>query len=501
MKNSLLRRFFWCLTLLACCAAGNDGGNVMSSIYNGTANNVNYPAKLNILGSTLANPSVVTTTTPHGLITGDYVHIQNSAGNFAINGLWPVTVPFGSTTTFSVPVSAATAGTANTGTVQPITFGTSYTIPSDGDAEAAASVNTALQTLGDRTAALLYGTSMYKLAILAPNVKAVDPLTGGTWASVTTSSTAWQVIPATGTSTPVVTLPYKVDGILPGDLIDVEFQSSYTYAENATTTTNISGPIVPIAGYLSSESVFALGTQPFTLEKYVVGTDAVPLDLPNLPQGSTLNSVSVYFSVTNGHIGGLPAVYPSLAIYRVPLSRTYATVTKSALSTTAQQFFPGDALYASGDQLVMTYTCNQNNVIDKTQYVYYVSLVDESGTNAEAGNIYLGIQANVSTVAETTDAAVEFSLGYSIVDYPISPTMAKIPGSGVMMPASATSGTVKIHATYQVPFTPSYDTQEKGSLYIQPAVTCSDGVSCTVALLGNVVLNVSVLRSTGILGD
>jgi hypothetical protein len=64
-----------------------------------------------IASSTNANPTVVTTTTVHGLVAGDVVEIQGHPGNTNANGVWVVTtVP--STTTFQIPIGANAAGTA-----------------------------------------------------------------------------------------------------------------------------------------------------------------------------------------------------------------------------------------------------------------------------------------------------------------------------------------------------------------------------------------------------
>lgn len=65
-----------------------------------------------ISGNTLANPSVVTTTTDHGLKTGMYVTISGSNSTPSINGLWRVTVL--TATTFSIPVNVTVAGSAGT---------------------------------------------------------------------------------------------------------------------------------------------------------------------------------------------------------------------------------------------------------------------------------------------------------------------------------------------------------------------------------------------------
>lgn len=59
--------------------------------------------------NTAANPTVVTTSTPHGLVSGDEIAIAFSNSIPPISGTYTVT--FLSTTTFSVPVNVATAGT------------------------------------------------------------------------------------------------------------------------------------------------------------------------------------------------------------------------------------------------------------------------------------------------------------------------------------------------------------------------------------------------------
>jgi len=66
-----------------------------------------------IVSNTLANPSVVTTATPHRLVTGQTVFIAGViTSNPTINGERVVTVI--SPTTFSVPVNVTTAGTGGT---------------------------------------------------------------------------------------------------------------------------------------------------------------------------------------------------------------------------------------------------------------------------------------------------------------------------------------------------------------------------------------------------
>jgi len=74
--------------------------------------NVGVVTPKTISGNTIANPTVVTTSAPHGLETGDHVTISGSNSTPTLNGSRVVTVI--SATTFSVPVNVTVAGTAGT---------------------------------------------------------------------------------------------------------------------------------------------------------------------------------------------------------------------------------------------------------------------------------------------------------------------------------------------------------------------------------------------------
>jgi hypothetical protein len=66
-----------------------------------------------ITSSSVANPSVITTTVPHGLTTGDTVLISGHTGSTpSINGEQTATVT--STTTFTIPVNVTVGGTGGT---------------------------------------------------------------------------------------------------------------------------------------------------------------------------------------------------------------------------------------------------------------------------------------------------------------------------------------------------------------------------------------------------
>ena len=144
----------------------------------------------------------------------------------------------------------------------------------------------------------------------------------------------------------------------------------------------------------------------------------------------------------------------------------------------------------------LTFTANQNNVIDNTQYIYVASISDEYGGSAEPGNLYVGMDCNVTTATPSADNAIELSIGYSIVDDPQSPSFVKILGSGQIAPPPATVGG---QSFFPVNLRGVAQAGAEGSLYIQPGITSDQTV--IAALYGNVTMEVYVWRSTGIVGD
>lgn len=108
----------------------------MSSTYSGY--------KIAISAGTNAIPCAITTSTPHGRTTGDLVLLS---GTGFVDGEWTVTVTGAST--FTINNTTFPGGSFATGFVY--FFPPSYTIPGDGDAPTAASVNVAFQAAGDRT--------------------------------------------------------------------------------------------------------------------------------------------------------------------------------------------------------------------------------------------------------------------------------------------------------------------------------------------------------------
>jgi hypothetical protein len=125
-----------------------------------------------------------------------------------------------------------------------------------------------------------------------------------------------------------------------------------------------------------------------------------PLVLPTAWNGATISSVACAFSVTS-HTA-LPNVYPSLSVSRAPIGVAGGFALQT-LSTTDPQSFPTPANVTAwvdgGNTQQLTYTCNQNSVVDTTQYVYYVGITDENGGGAVSGNLYFGLLVNYTGVA------------------------------------------------------------------------------------------------------
>jgi hypothetical protein len=93
--------------------------SVLTSFVNAVASDptsaLNWYNPLLISSSTNANPIVVTTSSAHGLSTGNFVEIVGHLVNTNANGNWVVTVV--SSTTFSIPAPGNGVGSA-TGTAQ-----------------------------------------------------------------------------------------------------------------------------------------------------------------------------------------------------------------------------------------------------------------------------------------------------------------------------------------------------------------------------------------------
>jgi hypothetical protein len=140
----------------------------MSQQENGIASNVKNSLlpHVNIVSTTDANPIVCQTNVPHGMNDGDPFSISGHTVNVNANGVWELAIGgVIDATHFAIPTPGSSAGNGGaTGRVNPLPLGSTFSIPNDGDADVAASVNVAFDTTADRTTFLGTTTGLYKLA-------------------------------------------------------------------------------------------------------------------------------------------------------------------------------------------------------------------------------------------------------------------------------------------------------------------------------------------------
>lgn len=214
----------------------------MPSTYNGEPGNISFPSTLAISSSTNASPIVVTTATAHGLTTGDRAVVRQHATNNAANGTWTVTVTGANTIELDGSTGNGVGGA--TGTVAPLIYGASTTLPSDGDARNAASVNVPIGTTLDRSTAVLAVQPPYFLAgriIIVPNVSFDNVSTQWATATGTVSSAPGQEaftfsgMPSLSpmavklsdgclTGVQLSAFPFGVDGFQAGDVARLRFK-------------------------------------------------------------------------------------------------------------------------------------------------------------------------------------------------------------------------------------------------------------------------------------
>jgi len=147
-----------------------------------------------ISANTLANPTVVTTSTAHGLTTGDTVQISGSNSTPPLSGNYPVIVS--DTTHFSVPVNCSVAGTA--GTVQTpavVTTATNHGL-STGGYTILAGTNATTPAVNGVWQVCVHDTTHYAIPAF--------PTGAGTTAGTGSNPATWTFAqPSTSTFTPV----------------------------------------------------------------------------------------------------------------------------------------------------------------------------------------------------------------------------------------------------------------------------------------------------------
>ena len=155
----------------------------------------------------------------------------------------------------------------------------------------------------------------------------------------------------------------------------------------------------------SGTGTFAItydGSSIFGVKSLTAANGSFDFILPHGHSGATLNSVDVWFYASSGHVA-LPAGQPSLAVQRSSAWTQYDPVVAGVYLSTSviqQNAAPTLASY-NGKIQKMTYVCNQNNVLDYSQYHYLVTVYDEGSTNALPGNNYVKVVMNFSNITDT----------------------------------------------------------------------------------------------------
>jgi len=164
----------------------------MSTTYNanGTIPAVTQPTTWAIDSSTNTTPIVVSVGAAlHGFATGDTVEIT-AHDQTAANGLWVITVV--TTSTFSLDGSTPSGVGTATGIVQDYAINPLITIPSDGDAASASSVNPAFEGIFNAVPFLYQRTGAYRVYDSQAVAVAGNPLAIAAWsATATIPSSLW----------------------------------------------------------------------------------------------------------------------------------------------------------------------------------------------------------------------------------------------------------------------------------------------------------------------
>lgn len=160
------------------------------------------------------------------------------------------------------------------------------------------------------------------------------------------------------------------------------------------------GNIPDFVPMTSSQSAFG-GTTGTSLVTAVASTSNpyayyVPLR-GFLHNGATLTSATLYLQGASGHANVPTGTnLPSFGLMRwAPLTGTLVWLAAG----NSPSFDTTGTLSAYKALHSWSFACNQDNVIDRSQYDYYAVIWDESGANAVSGNMYTGMLLNFGSIA------------------------------------------------------------------------------------------------------
>jgi len=124
---------------------------------------------------------------------------------------------------------------------------------------------------------------------------------------------------------------------------------------------------------------------------------------------ATFTEVDVYFKVGSSHSGGVPTNVPQMRVIRldtlgnaVPLCNNPAEsgwLGNGWLTMTSATTGPG--YYGGGAVQYAPYPIDSGlQLVDVSQYTYFVQVIDESGSNAQSGNDFFEALAKFSAIPD-----------------------------------------------------------------------------------------------------
>lgn len=286
--------------------------------------------------------------------------------------------------------------------------------PIGGDIRNAASVRAALQTLANRTRFLFdRHAALADIAALKAIASPADGLvrlvkSKGIYvfdsASVAAEVQPFIVAPNAGGGRWIHSLELT-RGVANGlaklnasQHLIVQGASGHPTFETARTLTRFQPP-VPMGPFRTGWTAI----DPTSLVSGVAGpgtTAAQYFLLTELHDGATLTQVQALFVVDGGH-AGVPAVLPSFSTYRDLINVGAEASVEMASGGDVSYPTPGSvAAYEAAGIKGWAQTINNQNVIDRSQGLYYVALTDENGANALAGNRFLGFKLTMTTISD-----------------------------------------------------------------------------------------------------
>lgn len=123
--------------------------------------------------------------------------------------------------------------------------------------------------------------------------------------------------------------------------------------------------------------------------------------LTEVHDGATLTNIEALFVVDGGH-AAVPAGLPYIEAFRMLINGGGAG-SIAGLNIAGGANFPAPAsvaAYEAAGVKSWSLAVDQNNVIDRSQYLYYLRIDDESGANALAGNMFLGFKLTFTTITD-----------------------------------------------------------------------------------------------------